>query len=83
MVLRAAFSDRTKPPSAWNFTFSNQEGFLPRREAHEGSPALPAVPRPSSPTARPRRVLLCTVAPCLDHAPCTTPQPTLWGSGPW
>lgn len=73
MVLRAAFSDRTKPPSAWNFTFYNQEGFLPRREAHEGSPALPAVPRPqlSHRQATPCPTLHCSalLGPCSLHHP--------------
>lgn len=73
MVLRAAFSDRTKPPSAWNFPFSNQEGFLPRREAHEGSPALPAVPRPqlSHRQATPCPTLHCSalLGPCSLHRP--------------
>lgn len=45
-ILPASFSDRTKPPSTLNLTFSNQEWFLPRGATHRGSLTLAAASKP-------------------------------------
>lgn len=45
-ILPASFSDRTKPSSTLNLTFSIQEWFLPRGATHRGSLTLAAASKP-------------------------------------